>query len=48
MPAFGADALRYTLASLTQQGRDIKLSLERVNGYRAFANKLWNASRFLL
>jgi valyl-tRNA synthetase len=48
MPAFGADALRYTLASLTQQGRDIKLSLERVNGYRAFANKLFNASRFLL
>jgi valyl-tRNA synthetase len=48
MPAFGADALRYTLASLTQQGRDIKLSLERVNGYRAFANKLWNATRFAL
>jgi valyl-tRNA synthetase len=48
LPAFGADALRYTLASLTQQGRDIKLSLDRVNGYRAFANKLWNASRFLL
>ncbi len=48
MPAFGADALRYTLASLTQQGRDIKLSLERVNGYRAFANKLWNAARFVL
>ena len=48
MPAFGADALRYTLASLTQQGRDIRLSLERVNGYRAFANKLWNAARFVL
>ena len=48
MPAFGADALRYTLASLTQQGRDIRLSLDRVNGYRAFANKLWNAARFLL
>ncbi|MGO9066489.1 MAG: valine--tRNA ligase [Myxococcaceae bacterium] len=48
MPAFGADALRYTLASLTQQGRDIRLSLERVNGYRAFANKLWNATRFAL
>ncbi len=48
MPAFGADALRFTLASLTQQGRDIKLSLDRVAGYKAFANKLWNASRFAL
>ena len=48
MPAFGADALRFTLASLTQQGRDIKLSLDRVDGYKAFANKLWNASRFAL
>ncbi|HLL52532.1 MAG TPA: valine--tRNA ligase, partial [Myxococcaceae bacterium] len=48
MPAFGADALRFTLASLTQQGRDIKLSLDRVSGYKAFTNKLWNASRFAL
>ncbi|MET0403565.1 MAG: valine--tRNA ligase, partial [Cystobacter sp.] len=48
MPAHGADALRFTLASLTQQGRDIKLSLDRVGGYKAFANKLWNASRFAL
>ncbi|WP_434380083.1 valine--tRNA ligase [Melittangium boletus] len=48
MPAHGADALRFTLASLTQQGRDIKLSLDRVAGYKAFANKLWNASRFVL
>jgi len=48
MPAFGGDALRYTLAALAAQGRDIKLSLDRVNGYRAFNNKLWNASRFLL
>ena len=48
MPAFGADALRYTLAALAAQGRDIRLSLERVNGYKAFTNKLWNASRFLL
>jgi valyl-tRNA synthetase len=48
MPAFGADALRYALAALAAQGRDIKLSLDRVNGYKAFNNKLWNASRFLL
>ena len=48
MPAFGADALRFTLASLTQQGRDIKLSLDRLAGYKAFSNKLWNASRFAL
>ncbi len=47
-PPIGADALRFTLASLTQQGRDIKLSMERVAGYKAFCNKLWNASRFVL
>jgi valyl-tRNA synthetase len=46
--AYGADALRFTLASLTAQGRDIRLSLERVDGYRAFCNKVWNASRFAM
>jgi valyl-tRNA synthetase len=44
----GADALRFTLAALTVAGRDIKLSMERVTGYRNFANKIWNASRFAL
>ncbi|GMU61557.1 MAG: valine--tRNA ligase [Myxococcaceae bacterium] len=48
MPAMGADALRFTLASLTQQGRDIKLSVERIGGYKLFCNKVWNAARFAL
>jgi len=44
----GADALRYTLISLTAQGRDIKLSLDRVKGNRNFLNKIWNATRYVL
>jgi valyl-tRNA synthetase len=45
---YGTDAFRFTLAAFAAQGRDIKLSVERIDGYRHFVNKLWNASRFAL
>ncbi|MBI5186327.1 MAG: valine--tRNA ligase [Nitrospinae bacterium] len=48
MEKFGTDAFRFTLAIMAAQGRDIKLSEDRVEGYRNFANKIWNASRFVL